>query len=44
MAPRDRRGRYGAAAKFDDFTILVVGFTVTDVDQPLPGPPPRKQP
>lgn len=32
-------------SKFDDFTILVVvGFTVTDVEEPLSGTPPRKQP
>jgi len=32
-------------SKFDDFTILVVAhFTVTDVEEPLPGTPPRKQP
>ena len=32
-------------SKFDDFTILLVaGFTVTDLEEPLPGTPPRKQP
>jgi len=32
-------------SKFDDFTVLVVvGFTVTDVEEPLPGTPPRTQP
>lgn len=30
-------------SKFDDFTILVVvGFSVTDVNDPLPGSPPAK--
>jgi hypothetical protein len=30
-------------SKFDDYTILiVVAFSVTDVDDPLPGTPPRK--
>jgi hypothetical protein len=31
-------------SKFDDYTILVVvGFSVTDVEEPLPGTPPRKE-
>jgi hypothetical protein len=30
-------------SKFDDYTILiVVGFSVTDIEDPLPGTPPRK--
>lgn len=32
-------------SKFDDFTVvLVVGFTVTDIDDPLPDATPRKGP
>ena len=32
-------------SKFDDFTILiVVGFTVTDIEEPLPGSPPPRGP
>jgi hypothetical protein len=32
-------------SKFDDFTIVVVlGFSVTDVDDPLPGSPAAAEP